>query len=157
MERVSDFCNSKKVNGLEKVRIEFAHRGGMDYSHTIDYLKRMMNQDKYRGGTYLKQGKLIWDVIDFSEIKHFKAKKKEGLQVADIVASSFFNALDSDMRDSGTIEFAKRLKPRMGRKPDSVSRGKIQDYGLKIMPSLKEIDITFSQKHFFTYFGYRFK
>ncbi len=154
LERVTDFCSAKGSGWSGKIRIEFASRGGMDYGHTKDYLTRLRDQEKYRGGPFIKQGKIKWDAIDLSEIKVFRAKQKEGLQASDIVASSFFNALDDKMKHSGTYDFAYALLPRMGRKPDNRTRGRIEDYGLKVMPPPHAINISIEKKRFFTAFGF---
>lgn len=155
LERVTEFCLSKRTEGEGKVRFEFERRGGLNYGHTLDYLRRIKGQDAYRGGTFLNHGKVSWGVVDFSEFHNFRAKKKFGLQASDIVASSFFNALDDDMRDAGNYSFAKALIPRIGRKPDVFSIGEMANFGVKIMPKLCEMKIPRKKKEFFVNFGYR--
>lgn len=156
LERVTEFCGQKKGEILfveNCVRIEFSRRGGINYNDTINYLKRLKNQKEYAGGPFLKAGSIDWAVVDFAEIRNIRHSQSPGLQAADIVASSFYNSLDSTMKDGGNKCFALSLLPRMGRKRDSKS-GQIAEVGLKIMPHFSSIKITKNQQELFEKFGY---
>lgn len=78
---------------------------------------------------------------------------REGLQLADVVASAFFKACDK--HDTGACDpsFAKALKPRMAREPNKVS-GQISGFGVKLMPSMRKAKLDADQASIFKFYGY---
>jgi hypothetical protein len=74
---------------------------------------------------WLKQGDLSWSVIDpINEIRVFDHAQRAGLQLADAVAGSFFQAVH------GQHAPALALEPRMAHD----AHGRIFGYSVKLMP-----------------------
>ena len=95
-----------------------------------------------------------WTVMNWKLVDYFPHKQRAGLQLADVVASSFYVAVDH--LDTGPCEtrFAEALKPRMA------SQGNLEytDYGVVLQPTPDwRVDITEDQRVIFRYYGYQFK
>ena len=72
-----------------------------------------------------------WPVVDFTEIRTYPAKARAGLQLADCVASAFYQGLE--LNNAGIVkpQCAKILRGRMC----TSSRGRIYDFGVKVWPA----------------------
>lgn len=127
LERITDYCERRSLHEYKEprvVRIEFARRGGLRYSHCQGYLYWLRMQSR-TNTLYLKQGDLKWSVVNpIDEIRVFDPALREGLQIADTVASAFYQAVN------GNPEPANELAPRMA----FDARGSILGYGIKLMP-----------------------
>jgi hypothetical protein len=75
------------------------------------------------------------------------------LQLADIVASAFFKACDKYDTGGCNPEFAKALRDRMAREPDTKT-GQISGFGVKLLPSLKKAKLDPDQAEIFRFYGY---
>lgn len=81
------------------------------------------------GALFLKRGDLKWSVVDpLNEVFVFDHPERAGLQLADAVASAFYQAVSGE--PTPDRQFAEALEPRMTRDP----RGQVFGYGLKLMP-----------------------
>jgi hypothetical protein len=127
LERITEYCERRSRHEYHEpriVRIEFAQRGGLRYSHCQGYLYWLRWQSK-TNSLYLKQGDLKWSVLNpLDEIRAHDPATREGLQIADSVAGAFYQAVN------GYVEPAIALAPRMA----FDSRGSILGYGIKLMP-----------------------
>jgi len=127
LERVTDYCERRSLHEFGEPRlaqIVFARRGGLQYSHCQGYLYWIRNQSR-TNSLYLNRGDLKWSVINpLDEIRVLNASTCAGLQLADVVASAFFQAAN------GSPDPAIALAPRMA----FDSNGSIYDYGIKLMP-----------------------
>lgn len=153
LERVTGFVAEKAALDPTKpklLRIEYSARGGLRYSQMNAYYEWMRLK---KHNPYLPWGKICWDVMHPHLMYVYPHYEREGLQLADIVASAFFKACDK--HDTGACDpsFAKRLSPRMGRTPDRQD-GQIAGYGLKLMPSWRKARLDSDQAEIFKYYGY---
>jgi hypothetical protein len=127
LERVTDYCERRSLHEYKEprlVRIEFAQRGGLRYSHCQGYLYWLRWQSK-TDRLYIKRGDLKWSVINpLDEIRVHDPADREGLQIADAVAGAFYQAVN------GYADPAIALAPRMA----FDAQGRILDYGVKLMP-----------------------
>jgi hypothetical protein len=127
LERITDYCERRAMHEYGEprvVRIEFARRGGLRYSHCQGYFYWLRWQSK-TNSLYLKQGDLKWSAVNpLDEIRVHDPALREGLQIADAVAGAFYQAV------TGNPEPAMELAPRMA----FDARGSIMGYGLKLMP-----------------------
>ncbi len=127
LERITDYCERRSLHEHKEprvVRIEFARRDGLRYSHCQGYFYWLRWQSK-TDQLFLKQGDLKWSVINpLDEIRVFDPAQNAGLQIADAVAGAFYQAVN------GNPDPAIELAPRMA----FDSRGSILGYGLKLMP-----------------------
>ena len=129
LERVTDYCYRRSIREFGRpvtVRLEFARRGGMFYSHFKAYLRWLKMQSR-ANALFLSYGDLSWDVVDIDEIAVFAASDRAGLQLSDVVASAFFQAVAGRCDPS----YATALAPRVASNQHGAQFG----YGLKVMPT----------------------
>lgn len=155
-ERVSDFVykDSIKTYGeAKKIKIVFASRGVQRFSTFGAYLELLRVQTR---GNSLKLGrrKIVPTVLDGMLVSSETAKNSPGLQIADIVASAFFDAVNESGGKACNASFALALEPRMAfERRNNLKR--IADYGLVMLPTgLAQQKISNSQKVVFQHYGY---
>jgi len=153
LERVTKFVLDKSIaehGEAKKLRIEYSARGGLSYSQMHAYYEWMKLK---KHNPFLPWGRIAWEVMDPALMYIYPHLEREGLQLADVVASAFFKACDK--HDTGACDptFAKILKPRMGREPDK-RRGQISGFGVKLMPSMRKAKLDPDQAAIFRHYGY---
>ena len=154
LERVSRFVKDRSIEEFgepRKLRIEYSARGGLRYSQMHAYYAWLKLK---RSNPFLPWGNICWDVMDYNLLKVYPHWQREGLQLADIVASAFHKACDKYDNPKGCDpQYAKILKPRMGREPN-VTSGQISGYGVKLLPNFKKALLDSDQAEIFKYYGY---
>ncbi|WP_371931260.1 DUF3800 domain-containing protein [Nioella sp. MMSF_3534] len=153
MERVTDFClrdSSKRFGGPRNVRVIFSLRGGHSYGQTKAYWE-LLKAQAIGKTTYLNKREIAHQVLRFGLVEYVPHYSLAGLQLADVVASSFYQAADA-LGPKWAIEPAKALEPRMARES-----GVVADYGLVLQPSPPwKAALTNDQKAIFSHYGYMF-
>jgi len=152
LERVTDFCERHTPEdriGQNKLRIIFSRRGGMIYKDFADYLLKLYWQST-ADMLYIDQGDLRWSVIDFEEIYAQDHKSLAGLQLADVVAGSFYDAVEQKSKRGCTSEYAALLEPRIA----ADSKGEKFGYGVFTRPDVWAMNLTEEQKPIFEVYGY---
>jgi hypothetical protein len=153
LERVTAFCgrrNERAGTPNARVKFEFSERGGMSYSQFKAYLHWIKLQSR-ANALYLNKGDLDWSVVTTDLVESYNHRDRAGLQLADTVASAFYQAVDLNADGTCTPEFAKALEPRMAR--DEMHR--IAGFGVKAMPSpLWKADLLPPQEEVFRFYGY---
>lgn len=97
LERITWFVSnhSKKAHGSpQQLKVVFSERNGLNTGQIGIYLDRLKRQTHY-GTMVLKRGNLKWDAMDFSLLRRANHTVSAGLQLADIVASSFEDAIST--------------------------------------------------------------
>ncbi|MBM2575259.1 DUF3800 domain-containing protein [Jannaschia sp. Os4] len=153
LERVTDFVawrSEVDFGEPQKVKIEFSNRGGLSYSQMKAYWRWISYQGE---NTFLRFGRINWDAIDYELAKVYPHYDRAGLQLADVVASAFFKAVDKYNTGSCDPRFAAKLQPRMARFRDRPANSP-SGYGVKLMPSLKGARLLPEQEQIFRYYGY---
>lgn len=153
LERVTNFVAAKNAatgTNTPLMRIEYSARGGLRYSQMTAYYEWMRMKS---GNQFLPWGSLAWSTIDPRLMHVYRHYERDGLVLADIVASAFFKACDK--YDTGACDprFAKLLEPRMAREPDTTG-GQIAGYGLKLLPGFKQAKLDRDQAEIFRFYGY---
>lgn len=152
LERVTWFCghwNQVEKTPFGKVKFEFPERGGMAYSQFRAYLEWIKLQSKGES-LYLDRGDLDWSVVDTQMVEAHSHKNRAGLQLADVVASAFYQAVE--VRRDGTCRqtYAQALRARMW-----APKGCHADFGVKALPSpLWKAHLLAVQKPIFSFYGY---
>jgi hypothetical protein len=155
LERVTHFVadNSKKTHGeIKRVKVVYSDRGGLSVGRMTAYYDKLKNQSR-SGRTVLKRGRIIWDTFHHSLLHHANHKASAGLQLADIVASSFFRACDQHNTGDCNPSFAWLLRGKMARVPDKKD-GEISGYGVKLLPEYKPDLWLPIQSKIFSDYGY---
>lgn len=161
LERVTEECEN--ISALEghndkKLRIIFSRRGGMNYLHFREYIKKLSWQSQ-TNALYLRTGDIRWSVIDHSEIHAHDHKSMAGLQLSDVVASAFYQSVAETNTKDCDPQFAKLLKKTVAFKEIKTNRGgeyrQRFGYGIKILPALKHAKLTVSQNRIFDFYRER--
>jgi hypothetical protein len=154
LERVTHFCyehtKSDKANG-RLLKIIYSERGGHSYGQTIAYHELLKNQSK-AGALMLTKRRIFWEVLDWRLAVPTSHKASAGAQLADVVASAFYQAVDTLPPTKWNNEFAKLLKPIVAKED-----GHYFNYGLALQPTPPaKARLTDQQKEIFEFFGYGF-
>jgi hypothetical protein len=153
LERVTEFCEARaQRDGMRdaRLRIIFSRRGRLRYSEFDKYFRRIRGQS-YAGALHVSQGDLRWDLIDFEEVRVFDHDERAGLQLADIGASAFFQALERNRPADCIPDYAYLLKPVVARRN---RWSKAFGFGLKTMPDTHMMGLSTQQQQIFEQFGY---
>ncbi len=152
LERVTAFCEQKvpsEYRGQHKLRIIFSKRGGMNYADFRRYMEKLQRQSR-AGMLVLNQGDLSWSVVDLDELFVLDHKDRAGLQLADIVASAFFQAVEVHRPSGCDPTYAKLLEPQVARD----EHGHVLGFGIKTMPDPHMMSLSPEQKDLFEFYGY---
>ena len=153
MERATHMClaHSQKVYGEPRyLKVIFSKRGGHSYAQTKAYWELLKNQ-AWSNSTYLKRRQIAFQVLRFGLVEYVPHVQVAGLQLADIVASSFFQAVDPSL-PRWSVDAAKALRPKMAK-----ARGLIADYGLVLQPfPPSAAKLTVEQETIFREYGFEF-
>jgi hypothetical protein len=154
LERVTHFCyehaKSDKANG-RLLKIIYSERGGHSYGQTIAYHELLKNQSK-AGAMVLTKRRIYWEVLDWRLAEAASHKSSEGAQLADVVASAFYQAVDTLPPTKWNNEFAKLLKPVV-----AIEDGHYFNYGFALQPTPPaKAKLTDQQKEIFEFYGYGF-
>jgi hypothetical protein len=155
LERVTRFVSehSQKHHGeTRRVKIVFSERGGLNVGQMTAYYDKLRHQTR-AGTVVLNRVNLIWDAFHPLLLHHANPRASAGLQLADIVASSFFTACDQHNTLNCDPTYALLLRDRMGRAPDSRA-GVIPGYGVKLLPKFEPEKWLPIQSKVFRDYGY---
>lgn len=154
LERVTAFCASRTQEDHGKVlpvKIEFSERGGIRYSQSAayqTYLRFQQQGDKI----YLKKREPVMKMLDWDLMEAHAHSDRAGLQLADFVASAFFQAadiLDVKQQDIGPASILKQIMAKEG--------GFWHDFGVALFPTpARTADLKPDQKQIFEFYGYDF-
>jgi hypothetical protein len=75
-----------------------------------------------------------------------------GVQLADPIASSFYQAVNTAVPSAWNTSFAEALKPRI-----PTENGSCEDYGVTLQPQWWKAKLTPDQQKIFRFYGYAFK
>lgn len=152
LERVTEWVERKSIlehGEPRKMLLVFSKRGGHSYRHVETYTKILQLQQE-RGTLFQHHRSPRFTVIDPKLVSVIQHDQNAGLQMADVVASAFYQAAHARALNWDT-EPAKALKPRMA----SID-GRYHDKGVQLLPwrswTLPLID---KQKEVFRFYGYK--
>lgn len=146
LERVSVALKSRSIlHGMTNCRakVVFSRRGGMNYEEFRDYM-RLIKDGKE---VLYSPGKMDWDVIDPDRIDALDHKRRAGLQIADVVTSAMFHAVEPGPYGFTEPAYAEELSNRVLR---HYQTGKVYNVGVTHMPRLTpDAPLTDEQRAFF--------
>lgn len=127
LERVTKACAMKSAatgRGC-KVHITFSKRGGTDYKVMRDYLFLMRD-----GREVIPPIRSInWDILNPEDVMVEDHSNRAGLQIADVVTSATYSALEPNVYGDTETRYSSFLKSRFLRE-----NGRAQGTGLTIVP-----------------------
>lgn len=154
LERITSFCadrTQRDYGERRPIKLEFARCGGHRYSQTKayhSYLSFQQEGDKL----FLQKRQPVRGMLHTDLMFDFPAEQRAGLQLADIVASAFYQAADAHGPGEWSTSGAEALAPIMAREKD-VQR----DFGVALFPTPAwKADLSDSQKEIFRAYGYDF-
>lgn len=155
IERVTDYCFRYALRkGLTRkhVKFVFSQTGGHSYSQTAAYHELLKYQS--RGNRMvLNKWTPRWEVMNWNLVENFPHSKRAGLQLADIAASAFYQAVDNLDTGPCNTSYAKALLNRVAMNQDEERR----DYGLVLQPTPAwKGELSEEQKEIFRFYGYDF-
>ncbi len=147
LERVTHYVKGRTQHDFGETRhveVVFSDRGGMKYSQTKAYYDLLRAQAR-SGSTVLKKRTIQWEVLHPHLVRSIPHRQNAGVQLADAVASSFYQAA------SAKGDHAKQLAKVL-----PMENGKRRDYSVALMPTPPAAaELTAAQKDIFRYFGYK--
>jgi hypothetical protein len=151
LERVTAFCaarTQKDYGEVRPVKIEFSQRGGHVYSQTVAYHAYLqIQQDGDR--VYLQKRQPVREMLNLHLMKAYPHYMRAGLQLADVVASAFYQAADALGPGQWATDAAIALKPIMARENRSC-----RDFGVALFPPPWKARLTAEQQTVFREYGY---
>ena len=154
LERLTAFCSDRteRDHGARlPIKIEFSRCGGHRYSQTKayhSYLSFQQEGDK----VFLQKRQPVRDLLSTDLMFDYPHEQRAGLQIADIVASAFYQAADVGGTGLWSIDGASALAPIMA-KESGIQR----DFGVALFPTPDwKADLSEDQKQIFRVYGYDF-
>lgn len=151
MERATNYCllnSTKKLGRPGRVKVLFSVRGGHSYGQTKAYWELL----RAKGKPYLDRYEMRFEVLSYSLVDYVPHYMEAGLQLADIAASAFYQAVD-DGSPKWTTDSAECLGKIMAR-----TDGHVADVGLVLQPwKINSIGLSAEQKKIFQHYGYKFR
>ena len=154
LERATEWCQIRGMRDYGEPRpvsITIAQRGGFYLDKFKLYLTER-DRRNYEWGTGRLPGYLAWSVVNPDLITTAPAQNLAGLQLADMVAGSFYRAVDGRGRGVCDRRFALNLGWRIARKG---KWRRIESWGVTGLPwKLWEAHLSPDQEELFRLFGY---
>ena len=159
LERVTQFVKEHAdANGLPNpaIRIVCASRRGHHFGHFKAYILGIIRQAE-AGTTVLNTREIIPNTLRYDLIERIPASQSVGLQLADIITSATFQAIEQDSpgfnQDSGLA-----IRPIIaGKQRWSGSPILRNNVGMTLYPAPKAAsDLNAQQEKFFSSYGYNF-
>lgn len=151
MERATEMClkdSLKHFGQARPLRVIFSQRGGHNYGQTKAYWE-ILKRQAAGGTTVLNKREIRHQVLRFNLVDYVPHEQNAGLQLADIVASAFYQAVETSGRWF-EVRHAKILEPIMAKE-----RNVVADFGLALQPTNpRDLNLTEDQKTIFRHFGY---
>ncbi|WP_210248882.1 hypothetical protein [Aureimonas leprariae] len=152
LERVSEWCAHRAVKETgrpQPVKLIFSKRGGHSYRHVYTYLSLLKKQTE-ESRLFQTARAVDFRVVDPANVEVIAHQINAGCQVADVVASAFFQAANAGTRH-WTTRHAEALRPRMA------SRGSIfANAGVTLLPWKNwTLNLSEDQKSIFRFYGYQ--
>jgi hypothetical protein len=131
LERITDCCyrHSMLTYGEPRhVKVILSERGTHGYARAIWYNQILKDQSK-NGTTFINKRTINWRVFDTRLIEVLPHQLDAGLQVADVVASAFYQAVDILPPTKWNADNARLLKPRVAHQ-----EGLFENCGITFLP-----------------------
>lgn len=154
LERVTDYVFRRTIKDYGEVRhleVVFSNRGGMRYAQTKEYYDILHAQAR-SGITLLQRRVVRWEILHPHLVQAASPLLNAGVQLADVVASAFYQAADALGPVFWCADHAKALQFIMARE-----RNRWDDYGVALQPfPPAKANLTVEQQQIFRFYGYSF-
>jgi hypothetical protein len=154
LERVTDFCYRHAIKDRAKdrfLKILYSERSIHSYAQTAAYHELLKLQAK-AGSLVLPKRRIMWELLDWRLAEPVSHANSPGAQLADLVTSAFYQAVDTLPPTKWNNEFAKLLEPVMAKE-----NGSCMDYGVALQPTPTwKAKLNDKQREIFEFYGYKF-
>lgn len=116
LERLTDACLRRSRGQPCKLNLTFSQRANTDYQKMRDYLFLMRNDEEL----LVPKRSIDWSVLNPEDIRVENHSKRAGLQIADVVTSATYKALEPNRYGDVEPRYAQNLSQRFIRKNNSV-------------------------------------
>lgn len=152
LERVTHWVRAKSLKDhgeVRKARLVLSATGGLNYGQLKAYHELLRLQGK---NAYLNAKTIAWDVLTQSLYEPVPARSNAGVQLADIVASAFYQAAHADGVNWD-------LEPALAlRKIVATSKRSAANCGLTLMPlTSAQQRLDTPRRQIFEAYGYQFE
>jgi len=151
LERVTHWIRVRSLadhGEVRPARLVLSATGGLRYTQMLAYHELLRLQGER---AYLNARTIAWDVLHSTLYEPVPARTNAGVQLADIVASAFYQAVNVDGK-TWDLAPALALRPKICR----ALGGRVEDCGLTLMP-LKRSDRRLDEKRRQIFDAYGFK
>ncbi|MGY0571388.1 DUF3800 domain-containing protein [Bradyrhizobium sp. RDM12] len=154
LERVTDFCyqHAAKEHAKDRfVKVLYSERSIHSYAQTAAYHELLKVQAR-AGALVVRKRRIMWEVLDWRLAQPVSHSASPGAQLADVVTSAFYQAVDTLPPTKWNNEFARLLKPIM-----ATESGSSMGYGVALQPTPTwKAKLDTKQRQIFEVYGYRF-
>lgn len=150
LERISDACHRRHQRspcGDGRAKIVFSRRGAMNYPEFMEYMIKLRDLQGERGGWHL----IKWDSLDIEGLEAVDHSTRAGLQIADVITSAFFQAVEPNPYGQYEPRYAYELRNTVMR----TAQGEYMNYGIKPVPNLSQMVLDEDQRRFFEFWATR--
>lgn len=158
LERATDYCfndSDERYGKPKKLKVVFAAKGGHQYGRTKAYIEKLKRQ-AIAQSTVLNRRVVRPEVLRFNLIEYLPTHLQAGLQMSDIIASAFFQAVETN-RDTWTCSPAKALHRIVAREIVAKEHRLVYpDYGVTLVPQPYKVSLSDDQRKIFEIYGYVF-
>jgi hypothetical protein len=152
LERVTEWVEHHSIVDFgvkHPAQLVFSERGGHNYAKLFWYLFDKLGWQEESGMLFLPRP-VIRGVLKRSLSSVEPHEKRAGLQVADVVASAFFQAANSGL-GSFDCAPAQHLRRIMARSPASKAKA---NFGVTLLPMPEQAQIPASDRGIFRFYGF---
>lgn len=154
LERITNFVESHAVaryGGPRHVQLIFSERGGVRYGQTAAYHNLLREQARSKT-TLLQKREIKWRVLHPASTIVVPHEKNAGVQLADVVASAFYQAANTMPPPDWDTTYAKLLERVIPKES-----GTYADYGVTLLPTWHKARLNSQQQEIFRFYGYPLK
>jgi hypothetical protein len=152
LERVTECVlrhSVAKYGSPKLLKVVFSRRDGHSFGHTFAYSELLKIQSR-AGTTWLGKRTIRWEVMNYLLLSKEAPESNAGLQLADVVTSAFYQAVDFLPPTKFNPKNAQLLRPRMTR-----LEGVYENQGVTFAPwDYWKADLLPEQIDIFEFYGF---
>lgn len=157
LERVTAWCsdrNRRDNRATGAAHLVFSERGGLRFEQLRAYHEYLRHQSR-SGSLYLSKRDIAWDVLHPDLYDSVPHRTSAGAQLADVVASAFFQAAHA----AAPTWTPASIGPALALRPRVAARGRLRaGFGVTLMPLRSDQQrLSADQRQVFEAYGHSFR
>lgn len=159
LERATELCYADGVGGPlarpSPMKVIFSQKGGHHFGRLKAYIEQLKMQATGRS-TLLNRRQIRPEVLRYNLVEYMPTHARAGLQMADVVASAFFEGVET-YRDGWTVGPALQLLGIMAKEEiGQTGRRSRADFGVTLVPMPSRVRLKEREQVLFAKYGYIF-